>query len=192
MSQRESSCSSIKNFQFVRLLLCGTRSLPFHYGYCWSHEHPHQERHNHSESCITITVSWRTQRARIHLANEGAAPSFFSTHLGHFIIGNVGNEFWVMLSEKYLKKQNLLTTLSAYTLPWYAQTWLSTKLFATTRPHCCVAFLSIKAWNIIATGQYIDYQTFSSLQFRPLLKHSFQSIHNDLRETSGEKQHLYL
>ena len=33
----------------------------------------------------------------------------------------------------------------------------------------------------------MNHQTFSNLQFRPLLKKSFQSIHIDLRKTSGEK-----
>ena len=33
----------------------------------------------------------------------------------------------------------------------------------------------------------MNYQTFSNLQFRPLLKNSFHSIHIDLRDASGEK-----
>ena len=33
----------------------------------------------------------------------------------------------------------------------------------------------------------MNYQTFSNLQFRPLLRNSFHSIHIDLRDTSGEK-----
>ena len=33
----------------------------------------------------------------------------------------------------------------------------------------------------------MNYQTFSNLQFRPLLKNSFHSIHIDLRDPSGEK-----
>ena len=33
----------------------------------------------------------------------------------------------------------------------------------------------------------MNYQTFSNLQFRPLLKNSFHSIHIDLRDTSGQK-----
>ena len=33
----------------------------------------------------------------------------------------------------------------------------------------------------------MKYQTFSNLQFRPLLKKSFRSIHIDLRDTFGEK-----
>ena len=33
----------------------------------------------------------------------------------------------------------------------------------------------------------MNYQTFSTLQFRRLLKNFFHSIHIDLRDTSGEK-----
>ena len=33
----------------------------------------------------------------------------------------------------------------------------------------------------------MNYQTFSNLQFRPLLKTSFHSLHIDLRDTFGEK-----
>ena len=33
----------------------------------------------------------------------------------------------------------------------------------------------------------MNYQTFSNLHFRPLLKNSFHSTHIDLRDTSGEK-----
>ena len=52
----------------------------------------------------------------------------------------------------------------------------------------CFPFISkLKGGDIITTGQYMNYQTFSNLQFRPLLKNSFQSIHFDLRDTSGEK-----
>ena len=38
----------------------------------------------------------------------------------------------------------------------------------------------------------MNYQTFSNLQFRPLPKNSFHSFHNDLRDTSSEKDLLYL
>ena len=45
----------------------------------------------------------------------------------------------------------------------------------------------LKGGDIITTGQSMNYQTFSKLQFRPLLKNSFHSIHIDLRDTSCEK-----
>ena len=52
----------------------------------------------------------------------------------------------------------------------------------------CFPFISkLKGVDIMTTGQYMNYQTFSNLQFRPLLKNSFHSIHIDLRDTSGEK-----
>ena len=52
----------------------------------------------------------------------------------------------------------------------------------------CFPFISkLKGGDIITTAQYMNYQTFSNLQFRPLLKISFQSIHIDLRDTSGKK-----
>ena len=52
----------------------------------------------------------------------------------------------------------------------------------------CFPFISkLKAGDIITTGQYMNYQTFSNLQFEPLLKKFFHSIHIDLRDTSGEK-----
>ena len=57
----------------------------------------------------------------------------------------------------------------------------------------CFPFISkLKGGDIITTGQYKNYQTFSNLQFRPLLKNSFHSIHIELRETSGEKIPFYL
>ena len=53
----------------------------------------------------------------------------------------------------------------------------------------CFSFISkLKGGDIItAGGQYMNYQTFSNLEFKPLLKNSFHSIHIDLRDTSGEK-----
>ena len=52
----------------------------------------------------------------------------------------------------------------------------------------CVPFISkLKAGDIITTEQYMNYQTFSKLQFRSLLKNSFHSKHIDLRDTSCEK-----
>ena len=45
----------------------------------------------------------------------------------------------------------------------------------------------LKAGDIITTGQYMNYQTFSNLQFIPLLKNLFHSSHIDLRDTSGAK-----
>ena len=42
------------------------------------------------------------------------------------------------------------------------------------------------------TGQHMNYQTSSNLQFRPLPKIFFPSMHFSLGDTSREKIHLYL
>ena len=39
----------------------------------------------------------------------------------------------------------------------------------------------------MTTGQYLSYQTFSNLQFEPLLKFSSDGVHSDLRDTNSEK-----
>ena len=39
----------------------------------------------------------------------------------------------------------------------------------------------------MTTGQYMNYQTFSNLHFRPLLENFVHSFHIDLRDTSGKK-----
>ena len=46
----------------------------------------------------------------------------------------------------------------------------------------------LKSGDMITTRQYINYQTFSNLQFRPLLKSSYYSIHIVLRDTSKNKR----
>ena len=52
----------------------------------------------------------------------------------------------------------------------------------------CFPFISKrKPGDIITTGQYMNYQTFSNLNFTPLLKKSFHSNDIDSRDRSGEK-----
>ena len=52
----------------------------------------------------------------------------------------------------------------------------------------CFFFTSkLKSRDIVTTGEYMNYQTFCNMQFRPVLKNSFHRIHIDLRDTSGEK-----
>ena len=52
---------------------------------------------------------------------------------------------------------------------------------------CFLFILKLKAGDTITTGQYINYQSFSKLQFRTLVKKSFHRTHIDLKDTSGEK-----
>ena len=150
-----------------------------------------QERHNHSENCIEVKVSRKTQKVEIYIANERSGLAFFSTDLGHIFGSIVGNELGVMLRGKGPHK-----TEFAYDIVRIHSLMIYTDLIeynivgdAKVPLLGCFPFISkLKSRDIITTGQYINYQTFSNLQFRPLLKNSFHSVHNDLRDTSGEKK----
>ena len=149
-----------------------------------------QERHNHSENCIKVKVSRRTQKVEIYIANEGSGLAFFSTDLGHIFGSNVGNEFDVMLRLKGPQKPEFAYDIvRIHSLMIYTDLIEYNIVGDTKAPLLrCFLFISkLKSGHIITTGQYMNYQTFSNLQFRPLLKNSFHSIHIDLRDTSGEK-----
>ena len=149
-----------------------------------------QERHNHSESCIKVEVSRRTQKVEIYLSNEGSDLAFYRMDLGHTFGSNVVNEIGVMLRRKGPHKSKF-----AYDLVRVHSLMINTELIEynivgdmkAPLLRCFPFILRLKSGDIVTTGQYMYYQTFSNLQFRPLLKNSFHSIHIDLRDSSGEK-----
>ena len=150
-----------------------------------------RERHNHSDNCVTVKVSRRTQKVEVYLANEKSGLALFSTDLGQIFGSIVGNEFGVMLRRKGPHKPKFaydivrLHSLMIYLIQYNIVGDTKAPLLR------CFAFISkLKSGDIITTRQYMNYQTFSNLQFRPLLKNSFHSIHIDLRDTSGEKTHF--
>ena len=149
-----------------------------------------QERRNHSENCISVKVSRRTQKLEIYLENEGSGLAFFSTDVGHLFGSNVNNEFGVMFRGKGPHKPEVAyDILRIHSLMIYTDL-IEYKIVGDTKTpllRCCPFILTLKAGDIITTGHYMNYQTFSKLQFRPLLKNNFHSIHIDLRDTCGEK-----
>ena len=148
-----------------------------------------QERHNRSENCIEVKVSPRTQNVEIHLANEASGFAFFLTDLGHIIGSNVGNEFGVILRGKGPHKAEFAYDIvRIHSLMIYTDLIEFNNFGDTNAPllSCFRSISKLKSGDIKTTGQYMNYQTFSNLQFRPLLKNFFHSIHIDLRDTSGE------
>ena len=131
----------------------------------------------------------RTLKVESYLANEGSGLAFFNTDLGHIFGSNVGNEFGVMLREKGPHKPKFAyDTVRIQSLMIYTDLIEYNIVVDTKAPLLrCFPFVSkLKSGDIITTGQHMNYQTFRNLQFRPLLKNSFHSIHIDLRDTSGE------
>ena len=57
--------------------------------------------------------------------------------------------------------------------------------------HCVPFIFKVKTGDIIFTGQYLKYQSFTNLQFKKLLKNSFHSIKKELRD-STDKQILFV
>ena len=138
-----------------------------------------QERHNHSENCIKVKVSRKTQKVEIYLANEASGLAFFSTDLGHIFGSNVGNEFGVMLRGKGPHKPEFAYDIvRIHSLMIYTHL-IEYNIFGDTKAPLlrCFLFISkLKSGHIIATGQYMNYQTFNNLQFRQLLKILFTAF----------------
>ena len=149
-----------------------------------------QERNNHNETCITVKVSRRSQKVVIILANDTSGLAFCSTDLGHIFGNKVGNEFGVLMIGKGPHEPEFAYDIvRIHSLMIYSDLVEYDIVGDTKVPLLrCFPFISkLKGGDIRTTGQYMNYQTFSNLQFRPLLKNSFHSIHIDLRDPSGEK-----
>ena len=149
-----------------------------------------QERNKHNETCITVKVSRGTQKVVIMLANHTSSLAFCSTDLGHFFGNNVGKQFGVLMKRKSPPEPKFAYDIvRIHSLMIYSNLLEYSIVRDTKAPLLrCFPFISkLKGGDIITTGQYMNYQTFSNLQFRLLLKIFFHSIHIDLRDTSGEK-----
>ena len=124
------------------------------------------------------------------LANDTSRLAFCSTDLDHIFGNKVGNEFEVLMIAKGPHEPEFAYDIvRIHSLMIYSNLVQYNIVGDTNAPSLrCFPFISkLKGGEIITTGQYMNYQTFSNLQFRPLLKNSFHSIHIDLRDTSGEK-----
>ena len=135
-------------------------------------------------------MSRRTQKYEIYLANEGSGLAFFSTDLGHIFGSIVGNEFGVLLRGKGPHKPEFAYDLVRIHFLLIYTDLIEYNIIGDKQAPLlrCFPFLSkLESGDIITTRQYMNCQTFGNLQFRPLLKNSFHSIHIDLRDTSGEK-----
>ena len=124
------------------------------------------------------------------LVNVTSGLAFCSTDLGHFFGNNVGNEFGVlMIREGPHEPEFAYDIVCIHSLMIYSDLVEYNIVGDPKAPLLrCFPFISkLKGGDIITTGQYTNYQTFNNLQFRPLLKNSFHSIHIDLRDPTGEK-----
>ena len=124
------------------------------------------------------------------LANDTSGLAFCSIDFGHTFGNNEGNQFGVLMKRKGSHEpQFAYDIVRIHSLMIYSDLVEYSIVGDTKAPLLrFFPFISkLKGGDIITTGQYMNYETFSILQFRPLLKNSFHSIHIDLRDTNGEK-----
>ena len=147
-------------------------------------------RNNHKTTCIGVKVDRRTQKVAFSLVNDESSLVLSSIDLGHIFGGDVRNDRRFLMLDK-----GPHTPLFAYDIVRIHLLMIYTDIVEydivgdTKAPFLrCFTFISkVKSGDVITTGQYMNYQTFSSLQFRRLLKNSFHSVQIDLRDASGEK-----
>ena len=135
-----------------------------------------QERNNHNETYITVKVSRRTQKVVFTLANDTSGLAFCSTDLGQIFGNNVVNEFGVlMIGKGPHEPQFAYDIVRIHSLMIYSDL-VEYSIVGDTKVLLlrCFPFISkLKVGDIITTVQYMNYQTFSNQQFRPLLKKFF-------------------
>ena len=120
------------------------------------------------------TVS--TAKVEIYLANEGYGLAFFSTDLGHIFGSNSDNELVVMLREKSPHKPEFAWNFFRIHSLMINTDLIEYKIVGDTKIPllpCFPFFSKLQAVDMITSGQYMNYQTFGNLQFRPLLKFFF-------------------
>ena len=126
----------------------------------------------------------------MYLANEESSLAVFSTDLGHIFGGDVRNDSGILMSGKGPHEPTFAYDIVRIDSLMIYNDIVEYNIVGDTKAPLlrCFPFISkLKSGDIITTGQYMNYQTFSNLQFRRLLKNSFHSIHIDLQDTSGEK-----
>ena len=149
-----------------------------------------QERNNHRDTCITIKVSRVTQKVKVYLVNEESSLAIFSTDLGHIFGGDVRNDLGILMCGKGPHEPTFADDIVRFhSLMIYTDIVVYNIVGDTKAPllRCLPCISKLKSGDIKTTGQYMNYETFSNLQFRRLLKNSFHSTHIDLRDTSREK-----
>ena len=135
-----------------------------------------QERNNLNETCITVKVSRGTQKVEFMLANDTSNLALGSTDLGYIFGNNVGNEFGVLMIRKGPHEPEFAYDIvRIHSLMIYSDIIEFSNVGDTKVPLLrCFLFISmLEGGHTMATGQYMNYQTFSNLQFRPLLKKFF-------------------
>ena len=179
-----------ETFKIYVNLQSRTWSIHFHHRHGRSHEYAYSREEQPQRNLHNSQGFSQNTKFVIRLANDTSGLAFCSTDFGHIFGSNVGNQFGVLMKRKGPDEpQFAYDIVRIHPLMIYSDLVEYSLVGDTEAPLLrCFPFISkLRGEDIITTGGYMNYQTFSNVQFRPLLKNSFHSIHIDLRDTFGEK-----
>ena len=103
------------------------------------------------------------------MANEESSLAIYSTDLGHIFGGDVRNELEILMCGKSPHEPTFAYDIvRIYSLVIYTDIVEYNIVGVTKAPLLlCFPFIyRLKSGDIITTGQDLNYQTFSNLQFR--------------------------
>ena len=140
---------------------------------------------------IYVSVDKITQKVAIHLPEDQSVFIIQSADLSHIFGCDLEqNQTGVIMKGKgpYYPQYSYVI-IRIHSLMIYSDI-IEYKIVGDTKTPSlrCIPFISkVKNGDIISTGQYMNYQSFTNLQFKKLLKNSFHGIKVELRDTTGEK-----
>ena len=113
---------------------------------------------------------------KVYLAKEESSLAIFSTDMGHTFGGDVRNDLVKLMSWKCPHEPTLAYDIvRIHSLMIYTDIVEYNIVGDTKAPLLrCSPFISkLKSRDMLTIGKYMNYQSFSNLQFRRLLKNSF-------------------
>ena len=138
-----------------------------------------------------VSVDKNTQKIAIHLPEDQSVFMIQNADLSHIFGCDLEqNQTGVILKGKGPHyPQYSYDIIRIYSLIIYSDIIEFAIVGDTKTPLLrCIPFISkVKNGDIISTGQYMNYQSFTNLKFEKLLKNSFHSIKTELRDTTGKK-----
>ena len=140
---------------------------------------------------IYVSVDKITQKVAIHLPEDQSVFIIQSADLSHIFGCDLEqNQTGVIMKGKRPHyPQYPYDIIRIHSLMIYSDIIENNIVGDTKTPLLrCIPFISkVKNGDILTTGQYMNYQSFTNLQFKNLLKNFFHSIKIELRDTTGEK-----
>ena len=125
-----------------------------------------QNRNNHNTTCIGLKVDRRSQKATFSLVNDKSSLVISSIYLGHNFGGDVRNDRGIlMLGKGPHKPLFAYDIVRIHSLMIYTD-FVEYNIVGDTKATFlrCFPFISkVKSGDVITTGQYMNYQTFSNL-----------------------------